>query len=80
MTDRSLYGSRFPFVKVFVEEEKLDGILSKEVIAQKFAMGMENLTDSTCFVHGTAQICEASLLGCNWRPLFESCHPAPDTM
>lgn len=74
MVDRSLYGARAPFIKVFAKEEKLDG-MSEEELAQRVGMGMENVTDCSCSAFETEEECEGSPLGCIWRPLFDSCHP-----
>eukprot|EP00553_Chaetoceros_curvisetus_P006700 CAMPEP_0204620202 /NCGR_PEP_ID=MMETSP0717-20131115/6308_1 /ASSEMBLY_ACC=CAM_ASM_000666 /TAXON_ID=230516 /ORGANISM="Chaetoceros curvisetus" /LENGTH=345 /DNA_ID=CAMNT_0051634345 /DNA_START=371 /DNA_END=1408 /DNA_ORIENTATION=- len=78
LVDRSLYGARAPFIKVFAKEEKLDG-MSEEELALKMGdsgmMGMDNATDCNCFLFETSETCEGSILGCIWRPLFESCHP-----
>jgi len=78
LIDRSLYGARAPFLKVFAKEEKLDG-MSEEELAQKMGdtgmMGLDNTTDCNCFAFEDLSTCEGSVLGCVWRPLFESCHP-----
>ena len=78
LVDRSLYGARAPFIKIFGKEEKLDG-MSEEELAQKMGdsgmMGMDNETDCNCFAYETFETCEGSIMGCIWRPLFESCHP-----
>ena len=37
MTDRSLYGARAPFVKVYRKEEKLDG-MSEDELARRLGM------------------------------------------
>uniref|UniRef100_A0A7S3V5V7 Uncharacterized protein n=2 Tax=Chaetoceros debilis TaxID=122233 RepID=A0A7S3V5V7_9STRA len=78
LVDRSLYGARAPFIKIFAKEEKLDG-MSEEELALKMGdsgmMGMDNQTDCNCFAFETLDTCENSPLGCIWRPLFESCHP-----
>lgn len=78
LVDRSLYGARAPFIKIFGKEEKLDG-MSEEELSRRMGdsglMGMDNETDCNCFAFETQQICEGSPLGCIWRPLFESCHP-----
>lgn len=77
LVDRSLYGARAPFIKIFGKEEKLDG-MSEEELARKSdsgMMGMDNATDCNCFAFETQSSCEGSVLGCIWRSKFESCHP-----
>ena len=75
MTDRSLYGARPPFVKVFAKEEKLDG-MSEDELAKRVGMTLlDNSTDCNCAAFETQADCEGSGLGCAWRDLFESCHP-----
>ena len=74
-TDRSLYGARAPFIKIFAKEEKLDGMSEEELAKRVSGMGMDNITDCNCFAFETEMTCEGSPLGCIWRPLFESCHP-----
>ncbi len=74
-TDRSLYGARAPFIKIFAKEEKLDGMSEEELAKRVSGMGMDNITDCNCFAFETEATCEGSPLGCIWRPLFESCHP-----
>jgi len=78
LVDRSLYGARAPFIKIFGKEEKLDG-MSEEELAQKKGdsgmMGMDNETDCNCFAFESFETCEGSILGCIWREKFESCHP-----
>lgn len=76
--DRSLYGARAPFLKVFAKEEKLDGMSEEELARQtgdSGMMGMDNNTDCNCFAFESEEQCSGSPLGCIWRPLFESCHP-----
>ena len=75
MTDRSLYGARAPFVKVYSKEEKLDG-MSEDELARRLGMTLlSNTTECSCDVFETEEECIGSGLGCQWRPLFESCHP-----
>ncbi len=75
MTDRSLYGARPPFVKVFAKEEKLDG-MSEDELAKRVGMTLlDNSTDCNCAAFESETDCEGSGLGCVWRDLFESCHP-----
>jgi hypothetical protein len=75
MTDRSLYGARAPFVKVYRKEEKLDG-MSEDELARRLGMTLlSNITDCSCDRFDTQEECLDSGLGCQWRPLFESCHP-----
>jgi len=75
MTDRSLYGARAPFVKVYKKEEKLDG-MSEEELARRVGMTLlSNTTECSCDRYETEEDCLGSGLGCQWRPLFESCHP-----
>ena len=48
MTDRSLYGARAPFVKVFKKEEKLDG-MSEDELARRLGMTLlSNTTECSC--------------------------------
>eukprot|EP00986_Skeletonema_menzelii_P002113 scaffold583_cov154-Skeletonema_menzelii.AAC.6 len=75
MTDRSLYGARAPFVKVYRKEEKLDG-MSEDELARRLGMTlMSNTTECSCDRFETETECLDSGLGCQWRALFESCHP-----
>jgi len=75
MTDRSLYGARAPFVKVYKKEEKLDG-MSEDELARRLGMTLlSNTTECSCDRFETEEECLGSGLGCQWRPLFESCHP-----
>ncbi len=75
MTDRSLYGARNAFVKVYRKEEKLDG-MSEEELARRLGWSlMSNVTECSCDRFETEEDCFGSGLGCEWRPLFESCHP-----
>mmetsp|Transcript_13438 Transcript_13438/g.25603 ORF Transcript_13438/g.25603 Transcript_13438/m.25603 type:complete len:205 (-) Transcript_13438:91-705(-) len=75
LTDRSLYGARPPFVKIFAKEEKLDG-MSEDELAKRIGMTLlDNSTDCNCMEFETETDCEDSGIGCIWRPLFESCHP-----
>ena len=73
-TDRSLYGARDPFVKVFVREERMDG-MSDENYAMREMQQNRSLTDCNCKAYETEDECETSGLGCIWRPLFDSCRP-----
>ena len=41
MTDRSLYGARPPFIKIFAKEEKLDG-MSEDELVKRVGMTMLN--------------------------------------
>ncbi|KAL7535270.1 hypothetical protein ACHAXR_010651 [Thalassiosira sp. AJA248-18] len=75
MTDRSLYGARPPFVKVFAKEEKLDGMSEDELAKRVGITLLDNSTDCNCGAFETEVDCEESIIGCQWRPLFESCHP-----
>jgi hypothetical protein len=75
MTDRSLYGARAPFVKVYRKEEKLDG-MSEDELARRLGMTLlSNTTECSCDRFETETECLESGLGCQWRALFESCHP-----
>ena len=79
-TDRSLYGARDAFIKIFAKEEKLDG-MSEEELAKRTGMLGQNDTqgDCNCAAFESQGECEGgglgASLGCSWRPLFESCHP-----
>lgn len=73
-TDRSLYGARANFIKVFSKEEKLDG-LSEEDSGMRSRLLGSNSTDCDCAEFEIQSECEESPLGCQWRPLFDSCHP-----
>ena len=75
MTDRSLYGARPPFAKVFAKEEKLDGMSEDELAKRVGITLMDNSTDCNCGAFETEIECEDSGIGCIWHPLFESCHP-----
>jgi len=75
MTDRSLYGARPPFAKIFAKEEKLDGMSEDELAKRVGLTLLDNSTDCNCGVHETELECAESGIGCMWRPLFESCHP-----
>ena len=71
MTDRSLYGARPPFVKIFIKEEKLDG-MSEDESAKRVGMTLlDNSTDCNCGAFETEIDCAESGIGCIWRPLFE---------
>ncbi|KAL3806928.1 hypothetical protein ACHAXA_006643 [Cyclostephanos tholiformis] len=75
LIDRSLYGARRPFTKVFRKEENLDG-LSVDELAKRFGMTLlSNTTECSCDRFQTENECLGSGLGCRWRPLFASCHP-----
>lgn len=75
MVDRSLYGARAPFVKVYRKEERLDG-MSEEELARRLGMTLlSNTTECSCDRFETETECLESGLGCQWRELFESCHP-----
>jgi len=75
MTDRSLYGARPPFIKIFAKEEKLLG-MSEDELAKRVGMTLlDNSTDCNCGAFETEVDCDESGIGCIWRPLFESCHP-----
>jgi hypothetical protein len=75
MTDRSLYGARPPFIKVFSKEEKLDGMSADELAKRVGMTLMDNTTECNCGAYETELECNESGIGCLWRPLFESCHP-----
>jgi len=75
MTDRSLYGARPPFVKIFAKEEKLDGMSEDELNKRVGMTLIDNSTDCNCGAYETENDCDESGIGCIWRPLFESCHP-----
>jgi hypothetical protein len=75
MTDRSLYGARPPFIKVFSKEEKLDGMSADELAKRVGMTLMDNTTECNCGAYETEVECYESGIGCLWRPLFESCHP-----
>ena len=75
MADRSLYGARAPFVKVYRKEEKLDGMSEDELVRRLGMTLMSNQTDCSCDRFETEEECLGSGLGCQFRPLFESCHP-----
>lgn len=69
MTDRSLYGARAPFVKVYKKEEKLDG-MSEDELARRLGMTLlSNTTECSCDRFETEEECLASGLGCQWRTL-----------
>ena len=75
MTDRSLYGARDSFVKVYRKEEKLDG-MSEEELARRLGFTlMSNTTECSCDRFESEEECVGSGIGCVWRALFESCHP-----
>jgi len=74
-TDRSLYGARDAFVKIFATEEKQDSMSSEELAKRNGVTAFDNSTDCDCKAFETQSICENSPLGCVWRPLFESCRP-----
>jgi len=76
-TDRSLYGARDPFIKVFAKEERLDG-MSEENRARELTRNL-TITDCNCKAFETKDECIHSPLGCVWRPLFDSCRP-PELM
>eukprot|EP00545_Synedropsis_sp_CCMP1620_P000295 CAMPEP_0119003900 /NCGR_PEP_ID=MMETSP1176-20130426/829_1 /TAXON_ID=265551 /ORGANISM="Synedropsis recta cf, Strain CCMP1620" /LENGTH=919 /DNA_ID=CAMNT_0006955545 /DNA_START=86 /DNA_END=2845 /DNA_ORIENTATION=- len=73
-TDRSLYGARDPFVKVFAREERLDG-MSEELYAMRDLQRNLTASDCNCKAFETEGDCDNSGLGCIWRPLFDSCRP-----
>jgi len=75
MTDRSLYGARPPFNKIFAKEEKLDGMTEDELAKRVGLTLFDNTTDCNCGALETELECAESGIGCMWRPLFESCHP-----
>ncbi len=75
MTDRSLFGARPTFIKVYKKEEKLDG-MSEEELARRLGMTLlSNTTECSCDRFETEEECVGSGLGCQWQPPFESCHP-----
>jgi len=74
LTDRSLYGARDPFIKIFYKEEKMDSYTPEE-LALKTALSNDNQTDCNCKAFETKESCEGSGIGCLWRERFESCHP-----
>jgi len=47
LTDRSLYGARDPFIKIFYKEEKMDSYTPEE-LALKTALSNDNQTDCNC--------------------------------
>ena len=62
-------------MKVYSKEEKLDG-MSEDELARRLGMTLlSNTTECSCDVFETEEECIGSGLGCQWRPLFESCHP-----
>ena len=71
MTDRSLYGARPPFVKVFAKEEKLDGMSEDELAKRVGITLLDNSTDCNCGAYETEEGCSQSGMGCIWRSLFE---------
>lgn len=73
-TDRSLYGARANFIKIFAKEEKLDGLSENDMGMRTRLLG-SNTTDCDCSAFETQEDCEGSALRCQWRPLFDSCHP-----
>jgi hypothetical protein len=73
-TDRSLYGARDPFVKVFAREERLDG-MSEELYAMRDLQRNLTTSDCNCKAYETEEECDSSGLGCIWRSLFDSCRP-----
>eukprot|EP00804_Cyclotella_cryptica_P028506 CCRYP_014798-RB/>CCRYP_014798-RB protein AED:0.04 eAED:0.04 QI:2126/1/1/1/0.85/0.62/8/1277/1088 len=74
MTDRSLYGARSPFVKVYRKEEKLDGMSEDELVRRMGMTMLSNQTECSCDRFDNEEDCVGSGIGCQWRPLFESCH------
>lgn len=76
-TDRSLYGARDAFIKIFAKEEKLDGMSEEELAKRTSLLGGDNATeaDCNCAANENEADCINSGMGCQWRPLFESCHP-----
>lgn len=74
-TDRSLYGARNNFVKVYTQEEKLDALTPKD-LAKMVGTGLfDNITECDCSTFFDQQSCTNSGLGCVWRPRFDTCHP-----
>ena len=61
-------------IKIFAKEEKLDG-LSEDDMAMRTRLLGSNTTDCDCSAFETQEDCEGSALRCQWRPLFDSCHP-----
>ena len=60
ITDRSLYGARAPFVKIFAKEEKLDGML-EDKLAQRVGMTpLDNLTECNWGEFETEVDCDES--------------------
>jgi len=74
-TDRSLYGARAPFIKIFAKEEQMDSLTPDELAKRVGVSGFDNSTNCDCSTLESRGDCEGSSLGCAWRPLFESCHP-----
>jgi hypothetical protein len=67
MTDRSLYGARAPFVKVYRKEEKLDGMSEDELVRRMGMTMLSNQTECSCDRFDTEEDCVGSGLGCEWR-------------
>ena len=67
MTDRSLYGARSPFVKVYRKEEKLDGMSEDELVRRMGMTMLSNQTECSCDRFDTEEDCMGSGLGCQWR-------------
>ena len=50
--------------------------MSQDELARRLGMTLlSNTTECSCDRFETEEECLASGLGCQWRPLFESCHP-----
>eukprot|EP00591_Stephanopyxis_turris_P001522 CAMPEP_0195511176 /NCGR_PEP_ID=MMETSP0794_2-20130614/3591_1 /TAXON_ID=515487 /ORGANISM="Stephanopyxis turris, Strain CCMP 815" /LENGTH=720 /DNA_ID=CAMNT_0040638727 /DNA_START=505 /DNA_END=2667 /DNA_ORIENTATION=+ len=74
-TDRSLYGARNPFLKVFAKQEKMDGLSAEDLAKLSGVTGFDNTTDCSCSNFETAGACAGSGLGCVFRAVFQTCHP-----
>jgi hypothetical protein len=75
MTDRSLYGARDNFVKIFRLEEKLDGLDPDELAKLEATGELFNQTDCTCFQFESEDSCQMAENSCEWRDNFDKCHP-----
>ncbi len=74
-TDRSLYGARDNFVKVFSLEEIIDG-MTEDQYAEAVAEGrLLNETNCNCAQFESEAACISAQFECIWRPLFDTCHP-----
>jgi len=74
-TDRSLYGARDNFIKIFRLEEKLDGLTADDLAMLEASGELFNQTDCNCAQFESEDLCTTAPFDCEWRPLFDTCHP-----